>query len=238
MVTLSGVAAQEHGPQLITWVDNVSRLDCQLTVQEPDLSIKWATYVDKLAAIHPAVQSGSMETRFITSRPRGETSYIGSPGSDRMMRCYDKHAESDASYPPGTWRFEVQWRHKRANLVALRLLDKSCNPQSCLEAVCGAYRDYAIDLPVLCIPRGWRDAGVRTLTDTQRQLAWLEQSISPCVARLVDGVGLETVMKALKLDAVFDTMEGQAEEIRQLCNSLDVQLATPAPPSVPVMVLQ
>lgn len=216
MVSVSGEMAQRRGPQLITWADNVSRLDAQLTMVEPDISTNWASYVDKIAGLHASVRCGETSTRLTTSRPAGVTSYIGSPSSDRLLRCYDKHAESDGVYPAGAWRFEVQWRHKRALVASGNLLERSCDPQAVLSAVCGAYRDFAIDVPVHCIPRNWKDAGIRTVTDDQRRLTWLRTSIAPCVERLVDSVGQEPVLNALGFQRLTDTLESQARMLDKI----------------------
>jgi DNA relaxase NicK len=208
LITLSGRQAAERGALVITWADTISRLDAQVTLQDPNLSADWATYVDEIAGLHPSVKSGETHTRLITARPHGVTSYIGSPSSDRMMRCYDKHAESDHQYPPGSWRFEVQWRHKRAQLAALRLLDQNVKPNAVLAAVCECYRQYGIDVPAQCLPAGWKDSAIATQTDTERRLAWLTRCIAPCVNDLIDGVGLERVMTALRLSSVIDTLAG------------------------------
>lgn len=206
-ITLSGVMASRHGPTLITWADTISRCDVQLTVQDPALDHDWARYVDRLMGLDERVKSEQLTTRLYSQRPKGVTSYVGDGASDRVLRTYDKTAESDDHYPPGCWRFEVQYRHQRSALVARKLLDHSVLAQACLAAVCAAYRDYRIDVPVLCIPSGWSDAGITPATDNDRRLAWLRRSVAPCVSRLVDHFGLETILDALDLNAVIDTLE-------------------------------
>lgn len=208
MVTLSGKMAAERGALLVTWADTISRLDAQVTIQDGRLENDWATYCDQLAGQCPTVRSGETQTRLINSRPEGVTSYIGSPSSDRMLRCYDKWAESDHQYPPGAWRFEVQWRHKRADRAAQNLFAASMSPASVLAAVCNAYSQYGIAVPAACILPQWRDANITTRTDNERRLVWLRRSIAPAVGRLIDGVGLEVVLQALDLSCLADTIEG------------------------------
>lgn len=208
LITLSGPMAQVHGPTLITWADTISRLDVEVTLREPNLRTNWAEYVDRLAAMDARVQSGQLQTRLITSRPRGVTSYIGDGASDRMLRCYDKTAESEDRYPPGSWRFEVQYRHKRAERVAQKLLEGSVLAAECLGAVCAAYRDHRIDVPTICIPNDWKDAGITLATDDERRLEWLKRCVAPAVERLTDHFGVDTVLDALGLNAIIDTLEG------------------------------
>ena len=220
-ITLSGVMAAKHGPTLITWADTISRCDIQLTVQDPSLEHDWARYVDQLMGLDERVKSGQLSTRLYSQRPRGITSYVGDGASDRVLRTYDKTAESDGHYPPGSWRFEVQYRHQRSANVARKLLDNSVLAQACLGAVCAAYRDYRIDVPVLCIPLGWSDAGITPRTDNERRLLWLKRSVAPCVGRLVDHFGMDTVLDALDLQSVIDTLEGQKLTIDQLATTLN-----------------
>lgn len=54
----------------------------------------------------------------------GETWYLGSFDSDRLVRCYDKQKEriAEGEDDPGPWyRFELQARRKYANVLALAL---------------------------------------------------------------------------------------------------------------------
>lgn len=215
-ITLSGVMAYRHGPTLITWADTISRVDIQCTLLEPNLTRNWAEYVDRLAGLDERVKSGSLSTRLYRKRPEGITAYIGDGASDRMLRVYDKYAESEHVYPCGSWRWEVQYRHKRAAAVAHKLLDGSFLPQTCFAAVCRAFADYRIDVPALCIASTWTDAGITPRTDNERRLAWLRASVAPCVERLSEAFGTEIILDALGLNAVLDTLEGQKSTIMAL----------------------
>ncbi len=213
LITLSGPMAQVHGPTLITWADTISRLDVEVTLREPNLRANWAVYVDALASLDERVKSGQLQTRLITKRPRGVTSYIGEGASDRMLRCYDKTAQSKDRYPPGCWRWEVQYRHKRAERVAQKLLDGSVLAAECLGVVCAAYADHRIAVPTLCIANDWKDAGITLATDDERRLEWLKRCVAPAVERLTDHFGLDLVLDALGLNAVIDSLEGKRDMI-------------------------
>ena len=223
LLTLSGEMAQRYGPTAITWADNVSRLDIQVTVQDPDLTHNWALYVDTMIGQDPRVKSGALTTRLYSQRPRGITSYIGDGASDKLCRVYDKAAESDDRYPPGAWRWETQYRHQRALSVARKLLDGLVLPATVLAAVCSAFVDYRIDVPALCIPQDWRDAGIEQATDDARRLAWLRRSVAPCVERLTEHFGYDQVLDALGLHAIIDTLEGVTHNVRTLESELRAQ---------------
>lgn len=220
-VTLSGSMAQQHGPTLITWADTISRCDVQVTLRDPNITRNWASYVNSLAGLDDRVKAGSLTTRLYTRTPDGTTAYIGDGASDRMMRVYDKYAESGHHYPVGSWRWEVQYRHQRAAKVARRLLDDSCRPSACLGRVCDAFHDLRIDVPALCLPARWNDAGITPRTDNERRLAWLKTSVAPCVERLTELYGMDIVLDALGLNAIIDSLEGQQETIKTLTYALE-----------------
>jgi hypothetical protein len=219
LVTLSGDTAQKWGPTLVTWADNISRLDIQATFREPDLSADWATYVNHAAKSDNRVKAGQLSTQLIKTTPRGVTAYIGTGGSGKMCRVYDKAAESNDIYPPGAWRWEVQYRHERAHKVAWKLLDGSYLPMTILAAVGSAFQDYRITLPALCLPLGWKDRGPSSRTDDDRRLEWLRTSVAPCVEKLGDHYGYAVVMTALGLGAITDTLNGQDEDLHRLRES-------------------
>lgn len=236
MLVLSGVCAGRWGPIAVTWADNVSRLDVQVTTVDPDLSHDWAGYVDRLAALVPQVQSGELHTRLIRSRPDGVTCYIGSGRSDRMLRMYDKYAESGHVYPPGSWRWEVQYRHTRANSVANNLLQATSKPAACLGVVCSAYLAYGITLPAICLPLNWSDAGITTPTDNDRRMDWLRRSVAPAIVKLHERYSTEDILDALGLVSVIDTLEGQRAALEAAFDILaDVsdgaQILAPSPGS-------
>lgn len=225
LVTLSGDTAQKWGPTLVTWADNISRLDIQVTLREPDLSADWATYVNGESKKDLRVKSKQLSTRLITTTPRGVTAYIGTGGSEKMCRVYDKAAESDDIYPPGSWRWEVQYRHQRAMTVAWKLLDGSYLPHTVLGAVGSAFYDYKITVPALCLPLGWKDRGPSSRTDDDRRLEWLRTSVAPSIERLGDHYGYPVVMAALGLSAITDTLDAQDARIVDLERREDRLLA-------------
>lgn len=209
LLTLSGVSAGRWGATAVTWADNISRLDVQVTLRDTDISHDWARYVDRLAGTLPEVKAGTLTTRLYAKRPRGITSYIGDGASDRLLRCYDKHAESNGEYPLGSWRWEVQYRKARAMAVARKLLTGSALPQECLGAVCAAYASYRIDVPTICLPIDWKDAGVAHTSDDARRLEWLKRSVAPMIDRIRDNTSTDVVLDALGLGDVVDTLEAQ-----------------------------
>lgn len=224
MLTLSSSAARRWAAIAITWADNISRLDVQVTLRDSDLSHNWARYVDRLAGELAEVKAGALTTRLYSKRPSGITAYIGDGASDRLLRVYDKHSESEGDYPMGSWRWEIQYRKARAFNVARKLLSGAALPQECLAAVCAAFASYRIDVPTICLPIGWKDAGIKHTSDDERRIAWLRKSVSPMIERLRDAHSTDVLLSALGLGDVIDTLEGQALTIKQLTVELDQRI--------------
>lgn len=229
MLRLSGEMAGRFAPTAITFADNVSRLDVQITARDEDINRNWARKIDDALAANPLVQGRQIETRLYTRRPEGITSYVGSPRSERLLRCYDKYAESEHEYPLGSWRWEIEYKHERASNVAKRLQTLSFTPQAVLDLVGKAYGSYGIVIPIEFVPTGWRDKGVKHKTDDERRLDWLRSSIGPMVERMRESTPTGILLTALRFQDVLDTLEGRdtpSIDIGDVSGQLHVDLVT------------
>jgi hypothetical protein len=201
---LSGEVSALHGQSAITWADNVSRLDVQATVQDTDTSFDWAGYALDQAWLDKRVRAGITKTSEIRTTPSGHTAYIGSRISNRFFRVYDKHAESEGVYPKGSWRFEVEYKGDRAQLMARKLTGAMRIEEACRGVVEQAFLDYGITLPCRPIGANWKDTCPREMSTDARRLAYLEKNIRPLVARLLEAHDIRDVLGALGLSAYAD----------------------------------
>jgi len=197
IVRLSGSMATRHWKSMLVFADNVSRLDVQVTVLDQEAVSNLALNVYRKAGEHPMVQSGMTTTKYTESTPTGSTCNVGSRSSDRYMRLYDKTAESGGEYPNRSWRYEIEYKNRRAYKVASAILASRHEALACHERVCAAWKDYGIAVPGPCPTLGWRDAGVVHATDDQRRLEWVRKCIRPVIGRLVEAYDAETVAAAL-----------------------------------------
>jgi hypothetical protein len=216
IVRLSGDLARQRAPQLLSLADNVSRIDVQVTIQETDLCVNHARRGMAAAKQDRRVKAGMCTTSFITSTPEGSTAYIGSRASERYFRIYDKSAESKHAYPPGCWRFEVEYKGKRAFSVGERMRRLGRSAEGCRCVVVQAFLDYGVIIPAPHLPTSWRDTSPRMETTDERRLRWLESSIAPVVSRMMESLDRPTVMEALGIilespDGVIDTSTGEME---------------------------
>lgn len=200
IIRLSGECAFRHAPTAFQWSTNVSRLDLQVTLQEPLLQRQWSDIAMSMAGIDARVQSGMTETRLIHNTPSGSTCYIGSGRGDRLMRVYDKTAESDGAYPPGCWRWEIEYKRNRAIRVAERMANQRWLPAAALDVVRQAWNDYRVAIPCEGIPMDWRDTSPRTETTDERRLEWLRTSIRPMMTGLLEAYDQQTLLEAVGLD--------------------------------------
>jgi hypothetical protein len=199
IIRLSGPLAAKHANTCQTWADNVSRIDVQVTIQDSDLTRDWARSCFHLAQKDKRIQSGMTRSSLTVNTPSGATCYLGSRSSDRMLRCYDKSAESEGVYPPGTWRFEVEYKRGRALNVARQLGCSMFKPWLVAEVVQKAFADYGIAIPVPPIQSGWRDTSPREPTNDERRLEWLRTSIRPLITSLAERYDWLTLIDAIGL---------------------------------------
>jgi len=197
IVRLSGDLARQRAPQLLTLCDNVSRIDVQVTIQEKNLCINHAMRGLDAAKQDRRVKAGMCATSLISSTPAGTTAYIGTRISERFYRIYDKSAESKQAYPPGCWRYEVEYKGPRAMSVGDRLHQDKGNTEAVRGVVEQAFLDYGVALPCLALPPGWRDSSPRTETTDERRLRWLETSVAPVVGRMMESLDRRIVLEAL-----------------------------------------
>lgn len=214
IVRLSGECAFRHSPTTFQWSTNVSRLDVQVTLQEPMLQRDWASIAMSMAGIDARVQSGMTETRIIHNTPRGATCYIGSGRGDRLMRVYDKSAESDDAYPPGCWRWEIEYKRNRAIRVAERLANQRWLPYGILECVRQAWNDYRVAIPCEGLPSDWKDSAPKIETTDERRLAWLRSSIRPMMTSLLEAYDQQTLLEAVGLDDYGSDLRVVERDIR------------------------
>jgi hypothetical protein len=201
LIRLSGEVARKHAPYVLQWAQNITRLDVQVTLCDPDPGFDWSAYVLKTASMDARVRAGMTKTTRIVSTPEGKTTYIGSRKSSRFYRVYDKHAESKGVYPRGTWRWEVEYKAARSQSLGASLAGDAHQAERCRGIVRQAFADYGVIVPCDPITAAWRDQSPREETTDERRLAWLRTTIAPCVERMLESNDPATLLEALGLGA-------------------------------------
>ena len=209
IVRLSGDMARRHWATTVELADNVSRFDLQTTVHDDDTANEHAFHWYSASQLDPRVSSGLVHLKYIENTPRGSSFYIGSRSSDRMFRVYDKGAETDGEYPPGSLRYEIEYKGDRAGGVARRVLRDPHPTQGIFDCLVTAYDSYHIRIPAERPAWSWRDAAVAHVTDDQRRLEWLSRCIRPVVGRLSEAFGTSEVLRRLGIYDEVDEITGE-----------------------------
>ena len=108
--------------------DSVSRLDIAIDCMESGVT---CDYIWRLLRRGQYLGDGKCEHYCGSLRENGHTIYVGSRKGDRLLRIYDKGAESGTF---ADWlRFEVQLRHSSANQFFLKGLKSPDWQKNCLS---------------------------------------------------------------------------------------------------------
>jgi len=200
LVRLSGEAARMHGAILAGRVDHVSRLDLQITVQDENISRDWSEIAADVMSTDRRVSDGTTALSVISSNRSKSSLYLGRRISERYYRIYDKHAESKGAWPEGSWRFEVEYKGKRAEHWAEVIRSGASEPGDTRQIVTDAFRDYGFALPTAPLPRVWHDVSPRPITTDERRLHYLGTCVRPMVQKLVEAYGPQLIRDVLDLN--------------------------------------
>jgi len=180
-----------------------SRLDVQITLWLEDCAP-----LDWIGGVEAVLQ------RLYTERPRakrkltnydtnmgGRTLYVGSEGSPKRIRIYDKGSESQDPYYAGAVRIELQCRHAVARAAYEKLAGFNDNwRDTAVAMVAGEMANAGYTLRgVGCTSAPIRTAAnVRTTSD--RRMRWLRAQVRPAIEKmLLDGYSIADVLAALDL---------------------------------------
>jgi Putative phage replication protein RstA len=214
IVMLSGVDAQTFWPMALQLGQNISRIDLAVTVlvSSPLPDWAWGIYQTLEGAVDGKKPCRRMT--FYKNNTGGQTLYVGSRASDQFGRLYDKGREAveDLAIDPGLlWRYEVEFKGKRAKTVALQLRrqlgDVGTIPGMIAKTVQLWF--FSRGVPILDVVRegDLLDLEVSArVTDDTTTLDWLSNQVRPSVLRLKARGKMRQVVKALGLDE-FDKWE-------------------------------
>lgn len=203
ILILSGQDAYALWKVFLPWATNCSRVDLAVTVET---SVAWPnllqTYADWI------YDSGSKMQKRMTLLRRvdgiGQTLYVNKRSSDQLGRVYDKGAQLGLDdYVHRLWRYEVEYRRERANVVVRGLKRLGSDfPNGIYQNVYQWFNSRDIP-PVFdqMYRDGWqiRADVAATITSTSTSLNWLSSQVRPTVARLRAAGLEEQVLDALGL---------------------------------------
>lgn len=180
-----GSVAQEYWQKLLPNAARVTRLDLQCTA----LLVEQ----DRLLAMRAYTKAKEIKGRgysLVQNSQDGQTVYVGSRNSDQFGRLYDKGVKSGMWKPGNFWRYEVEIKKPRADVLAKSLLAANAQGED-------------MDIPIKTYVWNWFNArGIqpkyspgdngllaevgKRVTTTDRKLAWLRTQVRPTLLRLIE----------------------------------------------------
>jgi len=199
LVVLSGDAAAEYCYSVAVLADHWSRVDYCVTVRDEAGEINPVQHYRDEVKRHATKPKGWPEMGRYEEMWGGDTFYIGRRISPYYLRVYNKTAESDGDYPPGSWRWEVEMKRHASEAAQARARQSGIN-----ASYIGAFLANELNRLGLTVP--WspeisvkRDPQIKHRPDADRKVKWMETSLRPSVDFVTEALGVDRVLTALNL---------------------------------------
>lgn len=209
IVMMSGDIADLNWPVMLSWCNNVTRLDLQVTLTLSSPFEDLAAYYYGLLTIDGTTKEKQpRKLSIVHNNEGGQTFYLGSRASDQYGRVYDKGRESDEALdvPKGKiWRYEVEFKQYRAKRVAQQLLEQAKEDKAPIRDHIAAtvYKWY---LSRGCAPIWNSDEDYAfamdisaKVSDDDVTLHWFATQVAPSVQRLMKAGKGDRVLHSLGL---------------------------------------
>jgi len=208
MVRLSGSAARRWATLLIPRVNNVSRLDFQVTIRDQLTGRDWAGIAESEVMGDARIREGRTKRLRLSDGRLGNTLYIGRRVSNRFFRVYNKSAESPGEWPDTTWRWEIEYKGPRAEHWASQIRRHPWKDDDSRSVVSAGFRDYGHAVPAPILTSQWKDLSPRIQTTDEKRLAYLGTCIRPMIQKLAEAYGPSVIRKLLDLQADGEAVDG------------------------------
>lgn len=206
LIQLSGDLAEQYFRPMYGRADHISRIDLAVTVREPLRS--YSSGQEAYFALKRFYEEHPTSARPAAHHDGdgGWTTYLGDRTSDYFLRIYDKEAEckerddtAGAERYKSAWRYELEVKGASAAGVAERMFD-SPHPSGTVRGLVhnhmtahGFTPVWSLETPEVKLP------GFRRRSDRDTRLAWLEKSVKPAVAWLLENGERTDVLERLGL---------------------------------------
>lgn len=167
---------------------HISRIDLQITVQteEFDEQLGETYHASATAYDENLPQNRQRDIRRTTSKGGGYTLYVGATTSPRMLRVYNKQAQSEDVQYTRCWRYEMVYRNAYSDKLYRTVLSKGDTATGfILSQVVNACRERGVDILGLehIVAEKLEDPH-KLPTDVERKLKWLKNAVKPTLQKL------------------------------------------------------
>lgn len=197
-LVLSGPGSAPLTAKAITVAESISRLDLQVTVwcngEQPHVGLE----VYRAVRAERAQSGRTGAVTIIQSHPSGESCYLNKRSSDGYGRIYDKASESELGLPRSVWRFEVEFKKRRAQAIARQYVNSQ--ERVAFSSACVHAWMISRGVPRSCLPVVDRISCELHIVEPERDvLTWFEHSVSPAIRRAIKRFGRTRVLESLGL---------------------------------------
>jgi DNA relaxase NicK len=208
ILRLSGAAASAHTAESIPHATNVSRIDLQITCFDTIQQAERAhlAYHSMLEAPRRRGRPPSANLRL--NSEGGQTLYVGARTSDRVGRYYDYGVAHKIAQAGAYWRLEVEYKRQEALHLAKLSAEAKLDDALIAAFVVDYFVNRGIPAPanmedLAAVIDGHRATlNKAEVSDADKALQWLFQSVRGSVQRLVQSGRLADVISALGLGEV------------------------------------
>jgi len=205
IVILSGDVANARWPEMLALAENATRVDLAVTVLLNDALPDFAWDIYRTVATPLNTKVRCKKFSIVKNNDGGETLYVGSRASDQVGRLYDKGRENPKplNLKKGLlWRYEVEFKGKRAQKIATQLLAQSRVPLKVGNGIAHTVQEWFFcrGIPSLLVVGDGSPlvtSVTAALSDDDVVLRWLSTQVRPSVKRLVDKGKIRMVNEAL-----------------------------------------
>lgn len=219
----SGAQASSLWSSIHNTHDHVSRLDLQVTIwthgEQPHLGVQ----AYRCLRENPPAKVRVKNVTLISNHPKGETCNVGKRISDQYGRIYDKAAEAGLGDERTVWRYEVEYKNRRAGVVGAHLARSARRTSEVAALVRRWFLNRGIE-PAFGFDEDSSTLEL-TLGSTRRDtLSWFRDTLSKTIERQIERHGLERVLDALGLlSQLHLNLERSAETDANVGHRLSLQ---------------
>lgn len=199
-IRASGHVAADLAPFFANLADHWSRADLCVTGVSSEPGYDPASLYWDLGQAddpeHPRLPTISQARK----RWGGITTYVGGRASAVHARTYDKHAESNGIYEPGTWRWEIELKQFASEQEQARVQEGPIREEQIADVVHRQFTRWGLPVPWSSITQAelWRAPPRQHDADIKEK--WLRSFVRNSAQLVAKTYGRDRVLSALGLE--------------------------------------
>ena len=199
LVPLPGSTAADYTTEAARLADHWSRLDYCVTVDTSETQLDPVTEAWRALKARQAAEVKTPGFTRLENSKGGETLYIGSRSSAAFGRCYNKHVETRGEYPPGSWRWEVEYKRHLSEAHQRKWSSSALSEVEVQSIVASEFERWGTAPPFSSLADVGRTPAPPRKRDLERTRTWLSTQVAPAAQWMAESLGPIAVLEALGL---------------------------------------